>query len=122
MVASPHWVRLKAEGELPLRRGAWYRVVTLASQNVTVEIQRKPVAVPRVLLEILEAPPQRWTVVRRPAQAVRLPASWGDAYGVCPGCRDRASLRGSPATLRCPRCNGLFPVAWEEAYLGRKSN
>jgi len=117
---SPHWVRLKTEGELPLRRGAWYRVAALASQNVTVEIQRKAVAVPRDLVEVVQAPPQRWTVVRRPAQAVRLPVSWGEAYGVCPGCRERASLSGSPAKLRCPRCNGLFPVAWEETYLDRK--
>ncbi len=120
MVASPHWARLKTEGGHPLRRGAWYRVAALASQNVTVEIQRQAVAIPRALLEVVQAAPQRWTVVGRPAQAVRLPASWGGAYGVCPGCRERAPLSGAPATLRCPRCNGLFPVAWEETYLGRK--
>src|SRR6266705_2176827 len=41
------------------------------------------------------------------------------AYGVCPSCRHRAPLHGAPQILRCPRCNELFHVAWDELYLGQ---
>ena len=60
---------------------------------------------------------QRWAVVPAPRNAPRFPAAWGKQYGVCPNCRDRASLNGEPASMRCHRCNGLFEVAWNERYI-----
>jgi uncharacterized C2H2 Zn-finger protein len=116
--SSLHWARLKAEGPYPLRRGAWYRVTKFASTEVLLDVNRLPVIVPRSAVELVGTPPRHWTVVVRPANAVRLPQSWGDRYLVCPSCRARAPVPGAPI-LRCPRCNSLFPVAWDEKYLGR---
>ncbi len=119
MTARIQWARLKAEAPYPLRRGAWYRVTTRTGSDVVLEVNHKPVPVLPSLLEFVATrPPRRWSVVRRPDKAVRLPESWGDHYGVCPSCRHRAPLHGSPQTLRCPRCNGLFLVAWDELDLG----
>ncbi len=115
MTARIQWARLKAEAPYPLRRGAWYRVTTRTPGEVVLDVNRKPVPVPPSLLEFVAGrPPRRWSIVRRPDNAVRLPESWGDHYGVCPSCRHRAPLHGSPHTLRCPRCNAMFLVAWDE--------
>jgi len=114
------WARLTSEAAYPLRRGAWYRVTARTSADVVLEVNRKPVHVPAALLEFVASrPPRCWSVVRRPEKAERLPHSWGDYYGVCPSCRHRAPLHGSPQTLRCPRCNVLFHVSWDELYLAR---
>src|SRR2546422_4949329 len=76
--------------------------------------------VPWPAVEVTESLPSRWTVVPRPANAVMIPATWGAHYAVCPRCRHRAPLQGRPETMQCPRCGKLSPVAWDEAYLGRK--
>lgn len=112
-----HWARLTAEGPYPLRRGAWYRVTKVAEGEVILDVNRTPISVPRAVIEMVGTPPPQWTVVPRPRNAVRLPASWGDRYAVCPSCRNRSPLQGAPDTMRCSRCNGLFPVAWNEQYL-----
>jgi len=117
---SLQWARLKTEGRFPLRRGAWYRVIKIAPTEVVLTVNRTPVTVPRSAVELVEAPPGHWTVVARPVEGIRVPESWGDRYAVCPSCRCRAPTTGKPQTIRCPRCNGLFPVAWDERYLGRK--
>ena len=62
--------------------------------------------------------PHYWTVVPVPRDARSLPAMWGDKYAVCPGCRNRAQLKGAPHTMRCPRCERTFRVAWEEWFVG----
>jgi hypothetical protein len=115
-----HWARLKAEGPYPLRRGAWYRVTEFERHEIVVDVQWRPVSVPRSLLEIAEQRPLKWTVVPRPRDAVRIPDSWGDKYAVCPNCGNRASLEDVPQELDCGQCAGRFPVAWEEKYLGRQ--
>ena len=114
-----HWARLKTEAAYPLRRGAWYRVTTFGAESVAVDVNRTPLLVPRSVVDVVATPPERWTVVPRPAAAARLPASWGEVYAVCPNCRDRALLHGDVESMRCPRCNSLFAVAWDEEYLGR---
>lgn len=116
---SLHWARLKVEGSYPLRRGAWYRVIQNAKDEVVLDVRHKPVNVPRSVVELVGTPPRRWTVVARPARAVMLPEPWGDHYAVCPSCQNRAPLHSAPHTMRCPRCGGLFAVAWDEPYLGR---
>ena len=73
---------------------------------------------PRSYIEVVEHRPLRWTVVPRPRDAIRLPESWGDKYGVCPNCANRESLEGSPDEMTCERCEERYPVAWEEKYLG----
>ncbi|HEV2750558.1 MAG TPA: hypothetical protein VGV12_08560 [Gemmatimonadales bacterium] len=117
---SLHWARLKVEGPYPVRRGAWYRVTKDAKDTVVLDVRHKPVTVPRSAVELVGTPPRRWTVVPRPARAVMLPETWGDYYAVCPSCQHRAPLYGIPQTMHCPRCSGLFVVAWDEPYLGQK--
>jgi hypothetical protein len=113
-----YWARRNAEGPYPLRRGAWYRVADFEPNEILVDVQWMAVSVPRSFIQIVEQrPPLRWTVVPRPRDAVRIPERWGDKYGVCPNCSNRASLQGSPEEMTCDKCGGLFVVAWEEKYL-----
>jgi hypothetical protein len=118
-MTAAQWARLTREGPSPLRRGAWYRVTKVTGTEIVLAVNQKSVVVPRGLLELVAKPPGHWTVVARPAKTTRLPESWGDHYAVCPSCRTRAVVAGTPEAMRCPRCNGLFPVAWDERYLGR---
>lgn len=118
-MAELHWARLKAEGPYPLRRGAWYRVIEFEVHEVTLDVQLRPVSVPRSLVEVVDKRPLSWTAVARPRDAVRINESWGDQYAVCPRCGSRASLAGEPHELRCQQCDGLYPVDWDEKYLGR---
>lgn len=112
------WARLSADVDCSLRRGAWYRVTAVGGLEATVDIGRKPQAVPSYLLQIVTAPPRRWTVVPRPAGAVHMPREWKQ-YAVCPSCRERAALppKSRARTLTCNRCRGAFEVDWGEGYL-----
>jgi len=109
---------LQADVHCALRRGAWYRVTAIGTLEATVDVGRKPQSVPSFLLQIVSAPPRRWTVVPRPAGAVRMPREW-TRYLVCPSCRDRAALpaRGQPRSRTCDRCRGEFQIDWGEGYL-----
>jgi Zn finger protein HypA/HybF involved in hydrogenase expression len=113
------FARLQADvDELKIRRGAWYRVLEVGTLQAVLEVNRKPVAVLKAMLEIKSRPPLRWTVVPRPASAKRAPPELaGPVYGVCPSCRTRAPLPKRARELRCPRCKQEFDVDWGEAYL-----
>lgn len=111
------WCRLQVDVNCQLRRGAWYRVTQVASLKAILDVNRKPLAVPNYLIEVVSTPPRRWTVVPRPQNARALPPTWGAVYAVCPSCRQRAQLHGRPAKMACQRCSGVFEVAWDEAYL-----
>ncbi|MGH7536999.1 MAG: hypothetical protein ACREMF_00050 [Gemmatimonadales bacterium] len=113
---AQQWARLQSDVNVKLRRGAWYRILKLGPLEAVVEVNRRPMAVARTLLQIVQAPPTRWSVVPAPHNALRFPAGWGERYAVCPSCRGRAPLEGRPANLRCSRCNGLFDVAWDEPF------
>lgn len=115
---EPQWGRLQVDVDCGLRRGAWYRVVSLTPEEAVLDVNRQRLCVPRASLTIVSAPRQSWTVVRRPRDAKGLAAEWGDKYGVCPGCRNRAPLKGSAQSMRCPRCSALFRIAWDAWYLG----
>ncbi len=112
------WARVQGSVNRRLRRGAWYRVAALTEDEALLEINRRRVAVPRAALQIVYAPPQFWSIVARPADAKSLAAQWGDRYAVCPGCRNRAQLKHPLQTLRCPRCEQTFRVAWGEWFVG----
>jgi len=114
---TTQYARLDTDVNCQLRRGAWYRVLRLAPMEAVLDVARREIAVPREYLQIRSNPPRRWTVVPLPSGALRVPASWGNRYGVCPNCRARSPLGDRHPKLRCNRCNGLFDVAWEEAYL-----
>lgn len=113
------WARLQVNAPLPLRRGAWYRIVKLTSIEATLNVTGKPFRVPRGQLQLAAEPILRWTVVPAPRGAPRFPSSWGQQYAVCPSCRERAQLPDQPTSMRCHRCNGLFDVAWDEHYLAK---
>src|SRR5438128_10175932 len=111
------WARLRLEVDCGLRRGTWYRVTRFTPTDIFLDVQHCPVPVPRHLLDVLVGRPHRRSVVPRPRDAAKLPPELGAPYAVCPACRARSPLRGSPATLACPRCRGVFVVAWDERYL-----
>jgi hypothetical protein len=117
-VTSPQWGRVLGDENCRLRRGAWYRVADLTPAEAKLAVNREQVRVPRTSLKIASTPPQYWTVVPRPRDAKGIAAFWGDRYAVCPGCRNRAQLKGAPHDLRCPRCSNTFRVAWEDWFIG----
>jgi hypothetical protein len=45
------WARLKAAVDVPLRRGGWYRVVSLTRFEAVVSVQGQAVSVPRPYVE-----------------------------------------------------------------------
>jgi len=107
------WARLQTDVNVKLRRGAWYRILKLGPLEAVVEVNRRPLSVARTLLQIVQAPPTRWTIVAAPRNAVRVPSSWGARYAVCPGCRERARLEERTTSMRCPKCNGYFDIGWD---------
>lgn len=113
------WARLRVEADVGLRRGAWYRVTRFTPSEVFLDVQRFPIGVPRRYLEVVLGRPLRWSVVPRPRDASKLPPGLGVPYAVCPVCRTRAPLEGRPGKMTCPKCQGVFAVAWDERYLAK---
>ena len=112
------WARLTQDVSCGLRRGAWYRVVGLTPEDVVLQVPRRErVRVPRRFLQTLFARPRLWTVVPGPAEAAEPSEHSRERYAVCPACRARAPIAGSNAEMQCPRCRGVFGVAWDEGYL-----
>jgi len=114
------WARLRVDINCALRRGAWYRVLRLTRDKVTLDVTHENVPMPRGLVKTVFARPTRWTVVPRPSDAINLPSDWGTRYAVCPACQCRAPISGYSLELPCPHCRGVFAVAWDEHYLKRR--
>jgi hypothetical protein len=117
-MADLQWARVKGVTNCGLRRGAWYRVLELSPRDATLAVPPQPVSLPRNALQFLSVPPYAWAVVAQPRDATGRAATWGGTYVVCPRCQTRAPLTGGPQWLRCPCCDGLFRVAWEEWFIG----
>jgi hypothetical protein len=113
---APQWARVRGDAKVSMRRGAWYEVLALTPDEAVLDVHQQHLSVARSALQIVPTRPQRWSVVARPPDAVRLPLSWGSRYAVCPNCQDRAPLRGHPTELPCTRCTGVFAVAWDDPY------
>lgn len=110
---KPRWARVKGEAKLPLRRGGWYKIAEAVGLEIVVDAGGKRITVPRSMVELADRPDPAWTIVDAPANAPRLPPTWGDRYAVCPSCRERTPLPPQPLSeLRCQRCNGLFAIDW----------
>jgi hypothetical protein len=90
-------------GRTPLRRGAWYPVLSAAADEAVLEVRKRAVIVARDQLEIVDVRPSRWSVV---------PRQWmlGGPYAVCPKCAERVALTRSREPARCGRCNGMFAI------------
>lgn len=101
------WARLQTPARCGLRWGAWYPVMGLTPREAQLWVRGRALAVARSLLELRSTPPREWTVARTPGAS--------DPYLVCPSCRHRSHLPDRHvATLRCPRCNELFTIAWDD--------
>src|SRR2546421_10481968 len=89
-----HWARLKTAVDLPLRLGAWYRVVApVTALEVVVSIQGTRVSVPRPYVELRATPPGEWTVVRNAkVRPERTPAGLRQGDNVRPRGRPRGEL------------------------------
>src|SRR2546427_4820818 len=114
----PHvqqWARVRARTNCTLRRGAWYRVTRLTPLEAVLEVNQRPVHVPRPFVQVLPLRPRMWSVVPRPRDAVTLPDSWGPRYAVCPDCSARAALQGPSGGMPCPGCGSVFPIAWSDS-------
>src|SRR5256885_12780741 len=105
-----NWARLKADYGCPLRRGAWYRVVSVSPLEAVVDVEQRAVLPPREYLEIVPTRPTRWTVVREVERSPRLPSEMRERYAVCPSCRERRSLAGAPRHLPRRRLHRAFEV------------
>ncbi|HYT04343.1 MAG TPA: hypothetical protein VEM13_05610 [Gemmatimonadales bacterium] len=114
--APPQWARVRGDANCRVRRGAWYEVVRLTPEEAVLNVGERSLGVDRSFLQIVPLRPDRWSVVPRPQDAVNMPLSWGSTYAVCPNCCHRRSLQGQPTELPCPRCNGVFEVAWDDPY------
>jgi hypothetical protein len=110
------WARLRTEASVPLRRGAWYRVLKVTQTDAVLDVHKRVVNVPLGVLHLASRPPQVWAVVPRPPNARQLPSSWGPRYGVCPNCHARSPLPKGPVSMRCGTCSGVFDVGWGDSY------
>lgn len=107
------WARVRARTGVPLRRGAWYRVVEFDGAHAVLDVNRRFVKVSRALLQVLPIRPPTWSVVPSPPNSSLVPAN---QYGVCPGCADRARLDKGAQVMRCRRCRSRFAIAWSDAF------
>lgn len=101
------WARLQADLNCNLRRGAWYRLIKAEGLAALVDVRGTPVPVVRAFLQMSTKPPRKWTVVRRPRHV----------YAVCPSCRARVAIQGTPPRLMCEHCSVEYAVDWDERYL-----
>jgi hypothetical protein len=116
------WARLKNSLDVPLRRGAWYRIASISSLEVAITAYGKTVTVPRPFIDIRNTPPQEWTVLINPTVAPRTPEHFRPGYLVCPECRHRVVLPPKRLVKQlCPRCSGTFTIAWDEHYLEKST-
>ena len=100
---AARWARLVLDVQCPLRRGAWYPVLSAGPEETVVLVRARAVILPHHSLEIVNTLPSRWTIVA--------PASFAP-YAVCPSCTDRVPLpqHGVLAQLWCRRCQQMFGV------------
>ena len=115
VIRPQQWARTRVRTSRQVRRGAWYRVISLSPLEGILEVNGMPVAVPRSFLLVLPFRPALWSVVPRLKRAALPPLSWGPTYGVCPTCSARAPLGRHAVDARCPGCRGLYAIAWSDS-------
>jgi len=116
MPEAPQWARVRGDRNFGARRGAWHELLRLTPDEAIIAVGQRSVSIPRASVQVVPVRPHSWSVVPRPSDAVNLPLSWGSKYAVCPSCGERAPLRGQPTEMACPRCKGVFAVAWDDPY------
>jgi hypothetical protein len=104
-LSAGRWARLREDvRRCRLRRGAWYPVVSLGTDEAVVVLRHESVIVPVTYLEIVTTRPSKWTVVP------------GERYAVCPNCAQRVALGTAPERMRCVGCTGTFEFEPEHEY------
>jgi hypothetical protein len=102
------WARLRDNRRCGVRRGAWYRVLSVGPDEAVLEVNHAAMVLPRSALHIIDTRPTMWSIVERPSDAVMLPESWGTWYAVCPNCAERRPVQRAPGKMPCPRCKKAF--------------
>lgn len=119
-MAEKKWARAKQSGAHGLRRGAWYLLVNDPGGSlVVINVRKHNVPVPRSMVEITDAPPRRWSVVKWDENQIGAQRAseqeMGMMYGVCPKCGARQQLDPPDAgEMICEMCELEFPVNWDE--------
>ncbi len=112
------WAIARPKTDPMLRQGAWYPVVNHGSTFVMLDVRERYVMVPKHLVELRDARPEKFTVVyrgsgeRNPAQGTG--SDLGRKYAVCPSCANRVRLLGQPEFIHCYHCGHHGVVAWWE--------
>lgn len=101
-----------------LRRGAWYPIIDEAGDDVTIEVDTRPVQLPRGRLIVRAEKPDQWSVVVR--TGVMRPTLSGarvaTTYAVCPDCTARQEFEGRPESMMCTRCRRAAKIDWSTSY------
>jgi len=116
-MSQTQWARLREDVDCGLRRGAWYRAVSIGQSEVVLDINGQHRVFPLRYVEVSATRPARWTVVSHAGNANVIPSFWAKGYAVCPQCRYRQLPLGRVPSMRCDECDGLFEVAWDQPYL-----
>jgi hypothetical protein len=125
------WPAAKRVGEVTLRQGAWYPVLSSGDTRLVLDVSGRQLAVRQEALEVRARRPDRFTVVYRsredhnPARGTA--ADVGRVYAVCPICATRVPLAHRPQlgtsgawaagpnqAARCDKCGHKGIVAWWE--------
>jgi hypothetical protein len=119
MMGPKKWARVKLSGAHNLRRGAWYPVVNDSSAKIVVlDVAKRNVPVPRESVELADAKPEAWSVVKfnpdKPLPARISQENLPLTYAVCPFCRARSvEVDGGTPMLKCDECGKEAPVDWD---------
>ena len=126
------WPTARHNGDVRLRQGAWYPVLSGGATRLVLDVSGQRVAVPLEALEVRPRRPDRFTVVYRPRHepnpAQGTAADVGRVYAVCPMCATRVWLPsrargvtsgaygagGRTDSARCDKCAHEGVVAWWE--------
>src|SRR2546430_1334146 len=75
MPHADQWARTRVRTSRQVRRGARYRVIRATALEGVLEVNRRPVTVPRSFLQILPFRPPTWDVLTRLPNTQHPPAS-----------------------------------------------
>src|SRR5207244_12969306 len=92
------WARLRSEYDAPLRRGAWYRVLSVSQFEVVVDVHQRPVLVARPYVDVSSTPPACWTIIDVRG-AARAGGGLGSLCAVCAGWGDPVAAAGRRAVF-----------------------
>src|SRR5438552_12338052 len=116
MLNLEQWARVRVRPNGRLGGGPWYRVVELAPVDVVLDVNRRPLRVPRPFVQVIPIRPRLWSVVARLRNAAAPPQDWGPRYGVCPRCASRAPLSERSISMRCPACDVVSVIGWSDSH------